>query len=322
MKKKSKAPLIIIIGLLIVIGIGIEYYFLFSPTRGMGTTDRFSNQIIEVVDKNDADKFLKMFPKNQTESPISKLGAKSIVKEWHKNESSSAALASEIMDHGLTGGNTQYEIHYVEPSKFQFFNKTCLTTKTSKLIVDKRLKHAKMKVNGVKVSYDELTKSDLFPGDYSVDIVYQGYEYTEDVIVFGNGKTEHLGVQTRELLQSTKSRIASYDNDPDYVSPVEMDGNDVLGTWDLVESEHDMDQTIMPGQIDFSDGLITKEMYDGSVIEAPYSGIRNRKSDVIFISGPASPGFEGKLVKKKFYGNTRVALQGVRQGAYGWYLRE
>jgi len=322
MKKKNKTPIIIVIVLLIIIGIGVEYYFLFAPKPGETTSETFNDKLEQVIEKRDAEKFLRMFARDQTKSPLSKLGAQSIFKNWSNHGSSGMSIGNEIMNHGLAEGDPEYSLSYVTHDKLHFFSKVYLKTKTSKLIVDKRLKNANFKVNDVKFSYADLTQNQLFPGDYKFEINYKGHQYSQNVVAFGTGNTVYLEVQTGEVAQAPKAIVDSYNNDPSYVEPLDTQDSDIDGTWVLVESERDLNKAMLPDTISFKDDVIEKWMHDGSHITSHYTDVFYRGGDLQFISGPASPAFQGKIVKKVFYGSQRVALEEVRQGSYGWYLRE
>lgn len=349
MPKKSHKPAIIITILVIVVAIiGGFYYTVFSSKKS--NSSKPDTDLTQVIQNQNATKFLDMFDSDTTKSSISKIGAKSILLDWNQNSTEDISKISSTLKKGgkVTGAENNFHIKYEETTKMLFIKQSKLTTMTSKLIVPAKLKKATIKVDGKSVSYSDLTTNNLFPGVYSFKIKLGKAESTQKVTVLGDGRsatlivpkqektdssaknntqktstteTENNQSQTQTPKDNTSANDAS--NDPEYREPAMVNADDLAGNWKLVDAQNN-EMGIMPETITFTRDNITA-MYPHNIqTSTPIDSVKYSDEDDTdyFMSSDSPNPFAAKLVKKTINGKERVVMEHLDQGAYGWYLRQ
>lgn len=351
MVKKNHKPATVITILVIVVSIiGGFYYTLFNSRKNDNSKTDTNTNLTQVIQNQNADKFLEMFDSNTTKSSISKIGAKSILLDWNQNSTEDISKISSTLKRGkkIAGSENNYHIKYEETTKMLFIKQSKLTTMTSKLIVPVKLKKATIKVDGKNISYSDLTKNNLFPGVYDFEIKLGKAKSTQRATILGDGRSSTLMVpkqekddytsknkarktsntntgnnQSRTQTPKDDTNVNDASNDPEYREPALVGADDLAGNWKLVDAQNN-EMGIMPETITFTHDNITA-MYPHNIqTSTPIDSVRySDEDDTDYFTGSDSPNpFAAKLVKKTINGKERVVMEHLDQGAYGWYIRQ
>lgn len=344
-KEKIIATILIVVALLA----GVFYKFGLSSKMGQSKSN---DDLVQIVQNQDSKKFLQKFDNETTKSPLSDIGAKSILKDWNQNSTVDISkISSTLRKNGrVPGAQENYHIKYIETRKFVLFKREKLSTMTSKLIVPSKLKKASITVDGKKVSYSNLTTNNLFPGVYNFKIKLGKATSTQKVTVLGDGRSSTLVVPKQDKVESsTKEETQKSDDtntknnqnqvqeqtpkddtsandasrDPEYKEPSMVNASDLEGNWKLFDAKNN-DLGMMPETITFTDGNITAMYAHNIQTSTPIDSVQySEEDDTDYFTGSDSPNpFAAKLVKMTVNGKERVVLEHLDQGVYGWYLRQ
>lgn len=349
MPKKSHKPVIIIVILVIIVAIiGGFYYTIFNSKKN--TSSSTDTALTQVIQNQNADKFLAMFDGNITKSSISKIGAKSILLDWNQNSTVDIGKISSTLKKGqkIAGTNNNYHIKYEETTKMLFIKQSKLTTMTSKLIVPSKLKKASIKVDGKSVSYSDLTKNNLFPGVYNFKIKLNKAGSTQRVTILGDGRSATLLVPKKQITAPktsvekssnkevdnnnqdnsdvNKKESTPSNNDPTYKDASQLTSSDLVGTWDGVDGENDP-VGALPEKIVFTATTISVQRAHSIQNNMNIGSAKYSENDglMVFYSDDdvnIPNGFAVKLVKRQYNGQERVMLEQDDQGMTGWYIRQ
>lgn len=348
MKKSHHVSIIIGVVVLIIAAIGGLYFEFFGSNSIIKQKTSLNKEdLTQVIQNQNASKFLEFFDSDTTKSSLSKIGAKSILQDWNQNSTEDISKIPSILQKNgkVLGASNDYRIQFETKKKMFFFDESHLTTMTSKLIVPSKLKKATIAANGKSVSYKELTESNLFPGVYNFKIKLDGITSSQKVTVLGNGRSSTLlipqkkksekvttdstkKVDSEESTQTNKAQNQTSgandaNNDPEYKEPSMISVDDLVGNWKLVDSQGN-ESGIMPDTITISrDNISTSYPHDIHTSTGIDTVRYSEEDDTNYFDGSdmIDP-FAAKLVKKNINGKDRVALEHVDQGVYGWYLRQ
>lgn len=350
MPKKNHKPVIIItILVIVVVIIGGFYYTIFNSKKN--TNSSVDTDLTQVIQNQNADKFLTMFDSNTTRSPLSKIGAKSILLDWNQNSTEDISKISSTLkkNQKVIGAENNYHIKYEETAKMLFIKQSKLTTMTSKLIVPSKLKKASIKVDGKSISYSDLIKNNLFPGVYNFKIKLDKAESTQRVTILGDGRSAILLVPKKQKVvpkvKAGKSSNKEIDNsnqdnsdtdnnkeskpsnnDPTYKDAAQLTSSDLVGTWDGVDGENDP-VGALPEKIVFTATTISVQRAHSIQNNMNIGSAKYSENDglMVFYSNDdvdMPNGFAVKLVKRQYNGQERVMLEQDDQGMTGWYIRQ
>lgn len=349
MPKKSHKPAIIITVLILVVAIiGGFYYTIFSSKKS--SSSKPDTDLTQVIQNQNAKKFLDMFDSDTTKSSISKIGAKSILLDWNQNSTEDISKISSILKRGgkVTGAENNFHIKYEETTRMLFIKQSKLTTMTSKLIVPVKLKKAAIKVDGKNISYSDLTTNNLFPGVYEFKIKLGKAESTQKVTILGDGRSATLIVpkkkensitpkveksSNQEIDNNTKSTDAngnnnssSSNNDPKYKDAAQLTSSDLVGTWTGVDGENDP-LGAMPESIVFTGTTISVQCAHNIQNNMNIGSSRYSDNDGLMVfygddDTTMTNGFGVKLVKRQYNGQERVMLEQDDQGMTAWFIRQ
>lgn len=343
--KKDK----VIATVLILAALAVGIFFKFGLNHQNNSANKNDN-LVQIIQNQDDEAFLKMFDKKTTESSISKIGAKSVLNDWNQNSKEDLNEIPTTLKDGrkVSGSNNNYHIKYEETTKMLFIKQSKLTTMTSKLIVPSKLKKASIKVDGKSVSYSDLTKNNLFPGVYNFKIKLDKAESTQRVTILGDGRSATLLVPKKQITtpkasveKSSNKEVdnnnqdnsdvnnkesTSSNNDPTYKDASQLTSSDLVGTWDGVDGENDP-VGALPEKIVFTATTISVQRAHNIQNNMNIGSANYSENDglMVFYSDDdvnIPDGFAVKLVKRQYNGQERVMLEQDDQGMTGWYIRQ
>ncbi|QFR67467.1 hypothetical protein [Furfurilactobacillus rossiae] len=171
MKKGPKILIAIIVLVVFVTGIvGIKNQFIISK-------DQLAANITKATQNEDGDLFLKQFDKDSQNLGFAKIGAQSVVEQWHNHASvPTAEVGKRITDgHTIAGPSVKYKF-YVESKKvFGLFDSYYLAAKPTSVHFMTTDDTAKMRINitnggkHIKATAQDF-RNGLFPGKYSFHV--------------------------------------------------------------------------------------------------------------------------------------------------------
>ncbi len=160
---RRKDLIALILGLVLILLVGC----FFIKTRVVVSQNKLAQNITQAIDKQDTKLFLKQVDHASQNSKYTKIGAKSVLKDWQKNATVTTTEVGQRVSKGRTVPGMKYDYRFVVHQKhvLGMFRSYYLTAKLTQIAPDNTVLSSVTKVNGKKVSAKDFDIG-FFPGTY------------------------------------------------------------------------------------------------------------------------------------------------------------